>query len=376
MSKKEFPVTRAAAWAVLCLSVAVAVLYFLPPLFLSALPFLFAWGMAVAVRPLAARIAVRTHLKTAAVSVFLVFFFLLLVAVGLFFLLRQAALELLALGTYLGEGGAAGIWERVLAFGAVLGERFPHLGTWLAPGLAEGKLAALSEQALLSLGEEALRAAAALVGAAPLFFVGVPISLVAAFYFARDLRVIHRALLSLLPPAAAARAKQLQNGVFRAAGGYLRAYLCLAGVTFLLLSLGFLLLRVPCAVLVAAVLALLDFLPAIGMDMLLIPWAVFSFLTGNPFLGFGLLILYFVLWLMRQVLEPRLLGHHLGLHPLIAMAAMYAGLRFFGFFGMILLPAICALGRTCLPRQTVPGPPPGNAADSPRRSDAPQPGHR
>ena len=145
-------------------------------------------------------------------------------------------------------------------------------------------------------------------------------------------------MLALLPPLVGEFAKKIKESAWLAAVGYLRAYLILMLVTFLILLVGFLILRVDYALLLAALFALLDFLPVIGIEILLLPWGIFLLFSGNFPLGIGLLLLYGLLTLVRQILEPRLVGQSLGLHPLLALGAMYAGLQLFGFLGLMLLP--------------------------------------
>ena len=72
----------------------------------------------------------------------------------------------------------------------------------------------------------------------------------------------------------------------------------------------------------------------------MIPWSVICLLQGETARGAGLLGLYAVVWLIRSVLEPRLLGKELGLDPLVTLLAMYAGYKLFGFLGMILSPLL------------------------------------
>ena len=61
--------------------------------------------------------------------------------------------------------------------------------------------------------------------------------------------------------------------------------------------------------------------------------------------GLGLLGVYALVWLIRSVLEPRLVGNELGLDPLVTLLSMYAGYKLFGLIGMILSPvvAVCAI---------------------------------
>ena len=106
--------------------------------------------------------------------------------------------------------------------------------------------------------------------------------------------------------------------------------------------IGLALLGVPYAFLFSLLLAAVDLLPLVGTGIVLIPWGVVSLLLGRVRLGIGLLILYAVTAVVHQVLEPKLIGEGLGLHPLLSLFAMYGGLKLFGVWGMILAPLLVA----------------------------------
>ena len=123
---------------------------------------------------------------------------------------------------------------------------------------------------------------------------------------------------------------------------YLCSQLKLMGVTFCLLFAGFSLLRVGYPLLIALLVALVDALPVLGTGSILIPWALVCFLEGSAARALGLLGLYATAALTRSVLEPKLVGSHLGLDPLVTLMAMYCGLRLWGLGGMLLLPMLAA----------------------------------
>ena len=123
---------------------------------------------------------------------------------------------------------------------------------------------------------------------------------------------------------------------------YLCSQLKLMGVTFCLLFAGFSLLRVGYPLLIALLVTLVDALPVLGTGSVLIPWALVCFLEGSAARALGLLGLYATAALTRSVLEPKLVGSHLGLDPLVTLMAMYCGLRLWGLGGMLLLPMLAA----------------------------------
>lgn len=122
--------------------------------------------------------------------------------------------------------------------------------------------------------------------------------------------------------------------------GWLKAQLKLAGVTWSIVGTGFLLLKIPYGILWAALVALVDAVPVLGTGTILIPWALVAFLQGNMSRGIGLLIIYGLALTVRTVLEPRLVGKHLGLDPLWTLAAFYTGFMLWGVGGMLFAPVL------------------------------------
>lgn len=119
---------------------------------------------------------------------------------------------------------------------------------------------------------------------------------------------------------------------------YLKAQGKLMFVTFLVLTAGFLVLAIEYPLLLSLCVTLVDALPVLGSGLILIPWSLLQFLAGDTFRGVGLLCVYGASALLRTALEPRLLGKQMGLDPLLTLFSLYAGYRFFGIWGMILLP--------------------------------------
>ena len=130
----------------------------------------------------------------------------------------------------------------------------------------------------------------------------------------------------------------LRENLFAALGHWLRAQAILLAITFCQLLAGFLLLRQPYAVLLAFLIALIDALPVFGTGTVLVPWALLLFLVGNVPRGLALTALYAVIYLVRTVLEPKLVGARSDLPPLAALAAMYVGFRTMGVGGMVVMP--------------------------------------
>lgn len=133
--------------------------------------------------------------------------------------------------------------------------------------------------------------------------------------------------------------------------GWLAAQLKLMTMTMMILMLGFTILRVSYAPVWAMGIALVDALPVLGTGTILVPWAFVCFLQQDTARALGLLGTYAVATLTRSILEPKLLGHHLGLDPLVTLMALYAGYKLWGVGGMILAPMLAVAVIQVVPGQ-------------------------
>ena len=162
--------------------------------------------------------------------------------------------------------------------------------------------------------------------------------LLSAYYLAIDLRGFHAFLLSLFPPPVAKKLSGLKRIVAEVGGSFFRAYGLIMLVTFSELFSALLLLGYRYAFLIALATAVIDILPVLGTGTVLLPWAAFLLLAGDTGGGIGLLVVYGVMTIVRQVIEPRIVGKYIGLPPLAALASMYLGLQLIGFWGLFLFP--------------------------------------
>ena len=124
--------------------------------------------------------------------------------------------------------------------------------------------------------------------------------------------------------------------------GWLRAQLLLCLVTYGIVTVGFLFMKIPFAPAWAALVAVVDAVPLLGTGTVLVPCAVVSILQGEGGRALSYLILYGLSAGTRAVLEPRLVGKNLGLDPLLTLFAIYTGYRFWGFLGLVLAPMAAA----------------------------------
>ena len=136
--------------------------------------------------------------------------------------------------------------------------------------------------------------------------------------------------------------------VRKALGGWLKAQLKLSAVTWGIVTVGFLFLRIPYGPAWAAVIAVVDAVPVLGTGTVLVPWALVSFLQGQSLQAVGLLCTYGAAAVTRTVLEPRLVGSQLGLDPLTTLIALYGGYRFWGIGGLFFAPILASAAKSLL----------------------------
>ena len=182
--------------------------------------------------------------------------------------------------------------------------------------------------------------AADFIKSLPSFIFRAVVSILALYYFTVDRDRISATVTKLLPQRMVNPMKKLWECISGGVTSYVRAYFVLMLITFLTAFFGLAILKVRYAFFLAIVIAVVDALPILGAGSITLPWGIFCLIFGKTYRGVGLLILTAVMYLTRQITEPRLVGHFLGIHPLITLFTAYLGFSFFGLYGMILAP-IC-----------------------------------
>ncbi len=174
------------------------------------------------------------------------------------------------------------------------------------------------------------------------------ITILATFFLTKDRDKISTVLKHQLPESWISRILTIKNDLFSAIFGYLKAALIMMTITFTELFIGLNIIRVEYALLLAFLIAVIDALPVLGTGGILIPWSLYSFITGDIKMGISVIVLYLVVLVIRQIVEPKVVGQQIGVYPLLTLLAMYTGLRLIGFAGLILGPITFLLIRNIL----------------------------
>jgi sporulation integral membrane protein YtvI len=124
---------------------------------------------------------------------------------------------------------------------------------------------------------------------------------------------------------------------------YGKSYLIIMCVTFAEITIGLLIIGVRKAPLIGLLIAVFDLFPIVGAGLVLLPWSIISFIQGNLLRGIGLAVLYLFVIIMRQILEPKVIGRQVGLPPLVTIICMFVGTSLFGALGLFGLPIAAAI---------------------------------
>ncbi len=120
----------------------------------------------------------------------------------------------------------------------------------------------------------------------------------------------------------------------------LRGYTIIICITFFELFAGLMILGIPYAATIALLIAVLDILPVLGTGAVLIPWAIIDFCIDKPGTGIGLLVLYVAILIIRNIIEPKIIGKQVGLPAIVTLMSMYLGLNLFGIIGLFVMPVM------------------------------------
>lgn len=170
----------------------------------------------------------------------------------------------------------------------------------------------------------------------PTVIIGAILGLLASYFFVAERGVWFEPVRRRIPAGFLKRWTLVKDSVKKAVGGYIKAQLKIEVWIYLLLVIGLLILKVDYVLLVALGIAFLDFFPFFGTGTVMVPWAIIKFLSGDYTMTIGLLIVWGVGQLVRQIIQPKIMGDSMGMAPVPTLFLLYIGYRFGGVIGMIL----------------------------------------
>lgn len=311
------------------------------------LPFLIAFGVGYIVHPLAMEVSVKTKISRKVCAFVLVFCFLTILFSLLFILGNKLLYEMQNLLKSLNSNSEAiaEYIERVIGYLNSIGEKLPIINklqntelSELLKGNVNKLISSIWESFLSTLGSAIPNIATGIVMSLPDLFLTVIISLISCFYFAMDMNVFRLKVKDVLPKRIMGILSSVKKTVEIGFKKYIKAYALIFLITFVELLLGFWIIGIDYSFVLAIFVAFVDFLPLLGTAAILLPWGIVLLLMKDVFRGIGILLLMIVTTVVRQIVEPKILGDSFGVHPLITLIAIYIGYRVWGFWGLLLAP--------------------------------------
>lgn len=297
-------------------------------------PFIIAWLIAMITKAPAERLAQKIRVPERILRLMMSLFLTGIIFGGIALLIWQITGAVWHFLSDFGEGNK--LYDLLLS---VTSPELSIFGDSIPDELRErigSTVSQMVSSALSSLGA----AVTSWVGVVPNILFFLLVTVISLVYISLDLDRVNTFLASLIPEKVLTRIEDIRDGAFTAVKKYLRSYIMIVGITFAIMLIGFVVLGIRNAPIVAVIVSLLDILPVIGVGTVLVPWGIFELATGNHFLGIGLLILFVVNTVVRQFSEPKIVGKSLNLHPVATLIMLYAGYALFGLAGLLLVPLI------------------------------------
>ena len=169
----------------------------------------------------------------------------------------------------------------------------------------------------------------------PTLLIGVIMALLSAYFFVADRKNLNDWCTKHVPKVIQDRYELIRQSLVRAVGGYVKAQLKIEIWVYFVLVIGLWILKVRYVLLIAVGIAFLDFLPVFGTGTVMVPWAIIKIMGGDLKMGIGILITWGLGQLLRQIIQPKIVGDSIGLSPLPTLFLLYLGYQFGGVFGMI-----------------------------------------
>ena len=308
-----------------------------PALLKFFMPVVLGWLIACIANPLVKFLEKRLHIVRKHSSFVVILGVILLIVLGCYYGITALFYE------------GAKIVERFPTYYATLLDSLNHLGDQLqqlvgrmSPEMSD-KIEQLTDLITSNLGQIAGSLGSITVGAAgnvakniPSILISFLFTLLFAYFFIAQRDRIQKMARKLVPTDTAEQLKLVWNRLTYALGGYFRAQFKIMGIVFLILAVGLGFLKVHYFVLSAFLIAFLDFLPFFGTGTAMIPWAIYAVFMGDYKRAVVLVVIYAITQIVRQLIQPKLVGDSVGLNPLVTLLLIYIGYRIGGVIWMIL----------------------------------------
>ena len=196
-----------------------------------------------------------------------------------------------------------------------------------ANGLAADIIGQLSTPTIEAVGDFAMQL--------PTILIGIIMCLLSSYFFVAERDQLAETVKNCMPDAVLFRYQIIERSLFKAVGGYFKAQLKIEVWIYLLLVIGLVALGVDYTLLIALGIAILDFFPIFGTGTVMLPWALVKFLSADYKMTIGLLLIWGISQLVRQIIQPKIVGDSIGVPPIPTLFLLFIGYKLAGVLGMI-----------------------------------------
>lgn len=177
----------------------------------------------------------------------------------------------------------------------------------------------------------------------PTVIIYAVVTILATYFVAMDRNIILNTLQETLPKRWFDNFVNIIDKSINSILKYFKAQLILAGITFIGSVALFIVVRQPYPFTISLILAFLDILPVLGIGSAMVPWAIYNGLNGNIGQAVTITVIYAILLVVRQLLEPKVVSSSLGIKPIVTLFSMFIGFKVYGVLGLIAGPILCII---------------------------------
>lgn len=312
-------------------------IFIVPRFIVCFMPFIIGWVISLIASPFVRFFEKQLKIKRKAGAAFVIISVIALVILAGYLLGAKLVEETSNFVSELPE-----MWESTLEDFEDVGKTLEAAGRYLPESLQSAieKVTANIEiwmgELFSGLSEPTIEALGRFAMDLPSILIGIIMCLLSSYLFVAEKDYLPNLFAKVVPEAIIERWNMIKRGLRHAVGGYFKAQIKIEIWMYLLLGIGFTILQVRYAFIIAVGVAFLDFLPFFGTGTVLIPWAIIKFLSGDYTIVIGLLIIWGVGQLARQLIQPKIMGDSMGLSPIPTLILLFAGYKVGGVIGMII----------------------------------------
>jgi len=313
----------------------------LPKLLVLFLPFIIGWLIAAIVNPLVTFAEKKLRIPRKIGSAIFIFLTVMFLGIILYLIFLRLFIEVQSLANNL-PGILEGAKKEIDRFVA-------RIDNWLDfipdnyQNIVDETINKLQEFLLdyvKSLGLPTLQWAGGFVLGLPKTIILIVITLLSSYFISADRQKLAALAGKIVPLVVRDKLTIIKNSILSAVGGYAKAQLIILFFVFIIVFTGFSFIGVKYSLILALLISIFDALPFFGTGAFLIPATIYNLFTNNRSNALGFLAIYVSVIITRQLIEPKIVGDNIGLHPLATLIGMYTGLKLMGILGLLLGPVI------------------------------------